>query len=801
MKTTEVILSNGEKAGKTISELRKQLNLYTRDVNRAEEGSQEFIDSAQNLNKVRGKYRDLQEQIKSVGEEQGGLSELLQEYIPFAGQIGNVTGKVRGLTLGFKGLRAALIATGLGALLVLVGSIITYFTRFQSGIDFVSVTMAGLSSVVNEIIGRLGRFASGLWDIVNGRFDAGVDKLKGSFDNLSEGITSAYDAGKRIRELEIDLENFNLSNELAIARLNGLAERQSAIADDATRSFREREEAAEKARIAVERSAALELKSARDALNIVNEQVNLQRKQNGEVNRDLLQQQADAQRAIIEAENQLATTRLDNEKQRRELVQDRLERDLDILIDGFDNQKTINERLLQDDRTTFDERKKLLEETRDQANESFLNQQDVLNQLSSAQIDYNELLSLNAVELNKRIRALEQSEIVEGRTLEVIRERRLVLQDLADAERALAEEELEAKRADAEARLELLALEQERSKLLDEEFYLDGVITQQERDELELERQRAFREAELAIIEEFEGKESAAYKKALNEQLAADVAQKTRLRAAEEEFTELTNALKKEQEAAATDVFFNSARLIDQLIEDEKASVGIQAAIAISNIAIGLQEQLSALNIAQALAVKNLVSFGTPPGIAVARAAALFTPQKILAGVNAGISTASVIAAAAQKFEEGGVLRGPSHANGGIKAFVRGLGLAEFEGDEIVLNKNVSRDPAGLAAASALNVAFGGRSFETGGVLNPFSPSPDPSQGRGAGAGGVGPGINPGGDDVGFGDGGSNTEVRRLEELIMAVNARMDRLQVVNNALDTIAVSDEVRAVENEAKV
>jgi len=52
----------------------------------------------------------------------------------------------------------------------------------------------------------------------------------------------------------------------------------------------------------------------------------------------------------------------------------------------------------------------------------------------TAGIDVDELLSLDATELQKRIRQLEQSEIIEGRTLEVVRERRTVLQDLSDSQ-------------------------------------------------------------------------------------------------------------------------------------------------------------------------------------------------------------------------------------------------------------------------------------------------------------------------------------------------------------------------------
>jgi hypothetical protein len=81
----------------------------------------------------------------------------------------------------------------------------------------------------------------------------------------------------------------------------------------------------------------------------------------------------------------------------------------------------------------------------------------------------------------------------------------------------------------------------------------------------------------------------------------------------------------------------------------------------------------------------------------------------------AAITTAAQVRAiSSQQFADGGVLRGPSHAQGGIPLFSRRTGRplgAEAEGDEIILAKGVYRNPVLRAQASALNVAGGGRSF------------------------------------------------------------------------------------------
>jgi hypothetical protein len=67
-----------------------------------------------------------------------------------------------------------------------------------------------------------------------------------------------------------------------------------------------------------------------------------------------------------------------------------------------------------------------------------------------------------------------------------------------------------------------------------------------------------------------------------------------------------------------------------------------------------------------------------------------------------------------KKAAKGMVLRGPSHAQGGIPV--------EAEGDEIIMTKGVYRDPVGRYLASELNYAFGGiRFMEAGGPpINPL---------------------------------------------------------------------------------
>jgi hypothetical protein len=82
--------------------------------------------------------------------------------------------------------------------------------------------------------------------------------------------------------------------------------------------------------------------------------------------------------------------------------------------------------------------------------------------------------------------------------------------------------------------------------------------------------------------------------------------------------------------------------------------------------------------------------------------------------ISAGAAVVSGLASVAKingvEFAEGGiVLRGRSHAQGGIPIVA--------EGNEIIMTKGVYNNPSLRAQASAINVAGGGRSFMADGGL------------------------------------------------------------------------------------
>lgn len=432
----------------------------------------------------------------------GGMGSILSKFIALSQQEGGVKGFFSTFTGGIKSATKAglkFILTPIGAVIAAIVLGITLLTkaitRNQGASDKFQTIWSGISNVIEEIIGRLFRVIGAIGKLIKGDFKGGIQELKSSFTGLGEAMENAYNEGMKLATLQQELEKANITATTSQARLNAEIEKYSTLQDDNTRSFKEREAAAAKVR-------ELEAQRSKENLDLAQKEVDIanlkaeQAKRQGKLTRDLLLEQAEAQAKLIEMEGNYTKTIAENEKVRRELKQDRLERDLDILLDGYDNQKTINERIISDDKQTFEKRRELLDETKKLGDESFAKQIETIQQFTGKAIDANALLSeSNAEMLNEKIRELGLSEIIEGRLLEVIRDRRTATQDLVEAQRDLTEQQVQWSIDMAEKELDLY-IAKNKSKIDSETRLTDEILAEEEN------RLHSIYEKELAFLEQ-----------------------------------------------------------------------------------------------------------------------------------------------------------------------------------------------------------------------------------------------------------------------------------------------------------
>ena len=176
---------------------------------------------------------------------------------------------------GLKATRAAVIATGIGALVVGVVALVSAFTKTNKGAKQLERVMAGLGAVVDNLRQR---FAA-IGGAIVGLFTGGPAEATKNYNELLEGLENNLgEVFRRAAELEAQQQKLRASQrDLNKAFAEGRAQikEYNLIAEDTTRDINERIEAAEKA-IAIETDLqAQREEQAREALRIAQEKAAL----------------------------------------------------------------------------------------------------------------------------------------------------------------------------------------------------------------------------------------------------------------------------------------------------------------------------------------------------------------------------------------------------------------------------------------------------------------------------------------------------------------------------------------------
>ena len=177
-----------------------------------------------------------------------------------------------GTTKALKIFKLALISTGIGAIVVALGSLVAFLSQTQRGTDLVSRTMAGLRVAFEVIIDRIAIFGEGLFLIISGEYSAGVDKLSESFEDLGAAISSA--ASEAV-ELEADLQTLrDIENQMVatVAKANAEIAKQRLIAEDTNKTFDERAAAIRAAIAEEERIIKIQISNAKVRADILESQ-------------------------------------------------------------------------------------------------------------------------------------------------------------------------------------------------------------------------------------------------------------------------------------------------------------------------------------------------------------------------------------------------------------------------------------------------------------------------------------------------------------------------------------------------
>ena len=140
----------------------------------------------------------------------------------------------------FGTIKAGLISTGIGALVVLIGSLVTWFTKTKVGAEALSRAFAAIGAAVAVLTDRISAIGGAIVKVFSGDFKGAVQDIKGAMvgigDEIARELKLAIELERKFQEIadserELNVERAEANKIIAKARLD---------AEDETKSLEER---------------------------------------------------------------------------------------------------------------------------------------------------------------------------------------------------------------------------------------------------------------------------------------------------------------------------------------------------------------------------------------------------------------------------------------------------------------------------------------------------------------------------------------------------------------------------------
>lgn len=667
---TTIVNSEAE----SVETLRAQLALNTKALNKMSVEQRTNTESGKQMVAQTKEISDrLKELEKGVGDTRRNVGNYAEDIEAATANLGGMTGAtgqmIKGMSGGIasiKAFNAALMANPFvaiaSAILAVISAIGKLMDRNNELAVSVKTILAPIELIITKVLDAVAALFVEIVKVFEWLAEAYI-KVYNWLGLISDETVKSIETARGMAQVQRDIYNAETDNVLVLARQRRELEKMKTIVAEQTKSLQERTEAADRGVEILRQMEEAEL----GVLRAKYEQIKAQNALSYTSDED--------RRKEVEALAALEQKQAEYEAQRRELIGQR---------SGFENTERANAAAA--DKKRADDYAKA--------------QKDAAEKAKKAKEDADK----KAAETAKKVQAEVLKSYENGITeLQLkIRESNI---GIVDKKKALEDQD----------RLNQAILEKERYRLS------QGLITQQEFDNIKLEQRIAFQEqvAELEKAEEDKKKEAAAIdlenKRAIEEENITSDFERETLRLEQQYQMEVAAA-----EKVGADVSLIEAKYaqIREKREKELVNAKLQMTADIAGQISNIMGQESAAGKVFALAQATINTYlGASKAIAqggiwgVAQAAIV-----IAAGLKQVASIAKVkedvpkTNTNVRKYAKGGQIYGPSHSQGGVTFSGSNGQRFEAEGGEnvYILNRRASN---AINALSALNMEYGGRSF------------------------------------------------------------------------------------------
>lgn len=248
---------------------------------------------------VNSAIQDVQTGVEGTSGAVSGLTNQLDKMTGGAvSGFRNLTGGIKNGVTGLKSFKVALAATGIGAILVAIGALVSYFTSTKRGAEQLKVATAALGAAFDVLRDRVSKIGGALVKFFTGDFSGALADVKDSFTGITDEIIRETKAASDLERAMNALKDEEREFTKARAATNLEISKARLLAEDDTLTVEERIDALQRAVELEQKTVDEQLRLAEERARIAREQVAL-----GESLEEDLNRVAEAEAAVLDLQS------------------------------------------------------------------------------------------------------------------------------------------------------------------------------------------------------------------------------------------------------------------------------------------------------------------------------------------------------------------------------------------------------------------------------------------------------------------------------------------------------------------
>jgi hypothetical protein len=140
----------------------------------------------------------------------------------------------------FATVKAGLISTGIGALVVAVGSLISYFTKTKAGAELLSRAFAGIGAAVDVLTDRISAIGGAIVKVFSGDFKGAVEDVKTAMVGIGDEISKEAQQAIELERTMQGIADSEREQNIARAEANEIIAKARLDAENESLSLEER---------------------------------------------------------------------------------------------------------------------------------------------------------------------------------------------------------------------------------------------------------------------------------------------------------------------------------------------------------------------------------------------------------------------------------------------------------------------------------------------------------------------------------------------------------------------------------